>query len=140
MSRIALFVAVLLVSLAGAGVAVGLTHQARGGVGHHDFHGTVVWAHRSSHMIALRTRTNGLMRFATTARTRYDHMGGFDGCRQGRHLAVHARRAGGRWMALELKRDSDHGAWHDGHHDGEHMASHHHDMGMMRGHGHRHDW
>ena len=109
--------AILFAALATTAFAVGRQGTTYRG-GYRDFHGSVAWTHRATHTVALRTRGYGVMRFSATARTRYDYMRGFDGCQAGRQLTVHAQRVGGRWMAVEIRRETGHGGrWHDGSRD-----------------------
>lgn len=94
--RTATLLAAVLAVLAGTSAALAADRQpAAADARHRDFRGTVVWAHGATRTFALRARAHGVVRrFSTTARTRYDHMGGFSGCRAGRHLVVHARWSG----------------------------------------------
>lgn len=137
------FVAVLLAVLTTAAFAAG--HQTTTPrTSYRDFHGTVAWTYRGTHTFALRTSRYGVMRFTATARTRYDSMRGFDGCRAGRQLTVHAQRVGDRWMAVEIRRETGHGGrWHDGSRDtwgyGNNSGSNHGNgwgCGCDRGYGH----
>ena len=108
---------VLFAALATAAFATSRQGTAYRG-GYRDFHGSVAWTHRATHTFGLHTRGYRMMRFTATGRTRYDSMGSFNGCRAGRQLTVHAQRVGGRWMAVEIRRETGHGSrWHDGSRD-----------------------
>jgi hypothetical protein len=99
-------------ALAPVGAGAGVSAAAR------HFEGTVVSVDRQAVTFRLRDVKRGTFRFKVTAGTLFERTGGFAGLKPGaRKVEVTARRAGGRWIAVEVERPGG-GGRHGGGADG----------------------
>src|SRR5215216_6145158 len=82
-----------------------------------EFEGTVVSVNRDNRTFRLRDSERGTVRIKVNRRTRYERIAGFSALRKGmRNIEVTARRADGRWLAIDVERSGgggDHGGGDD---------------------------
>jgi hypothetical protein len=96
---------------AAAAVAVPVLPAPAGAATVHQFEGTVISVNRSAQSFRLRDVERGTVVVAVTRSTRYERVGGFAGLRSGmRSIEATVRRAGGRWVAVDVQRSGGGGA------------------------------
>jgi len=89
----------VLVAAALVGGAAPATAAAR------EFEGTVVSVNRDNRTFRLHDSERGTKRIKVNRRTRFERIAGFSALRKGmRNIEVTARRANGRWLAIEVER------------------------------------
>jgi hypothetical protein len=106
-------IAPLAVVVAGVATAPAVAAPDAGATALREFEGRIVSVNQDRRSFRLHDSERGTVRIRVTGRTRYERIAGFGALSAGmRNIEVTARRADGRWLAIEVERSGgggDHG-------------------------------
>ena len=72
----------------------------------HEFEGPIVSVNRDRHTFKMSDRHRGIVKIKANSETRYEDLSGFNALDKGLRVDVKAKRSNGRWIAIEIDRDS----------------------------------